>query len=58
MDEFIQVLKRMWDDKPFDFDGRYYKVEKDGPEDQSVGWITMVVSDERQRAWLYFGYQN
>ena len=27
MDEFIQVLKRMWDDKPFDFDGRYYKVE-------------------------------
>jgi hypothetical protein len=36
----------------------YYRVFKDGPEDQSVGWTTMAVSEQDGRAWIYRGYQN
>ncbi|MEK7951387.1 hypothetical protein [Luteolibacter soli] len=36
----------------------YFRRFIDGPEDQSVEWITMAVSEEQQRAWLYVGYQN
>ena len=27
MDEFVQVMKGMWNDEPLDFDGKYYHVE-------------------------------
>lgn len=36
----------------------YSRTFSDGPEDQSVEWITLAVSEQNQRAWLYVGYQN
>lgn len=36
----------------------YVRTSSDGPDDQSVEWITMAVSERDQRAWLYVGYKN
>jgi alkanesulfonate monooxygenase SsuD/methylene tetrahydromethanopterin reductase-like flavin-dependent oxidoreductase (luciferase family) len=43
LEEQLEIVRRSWDEEPFDFDGRYYRLENADPLPKPVGRPNLIV---------------